>query len=308
MSAPQEPDDLLKRVLAEGRIHSAFLLTGAGERPLAAALEFVRGVVCRGEGARPCGSCRDCLASVEVQDEDKIALDGKGKSGPCFRHIGDHPDLYWIERGTAGSKKDTRIRVDQIRELQKALLRASTEGGWRAVIIAEGEWLNESSTSALLRLLEEPPPRTCIVLVTSNPEGLPATIRSRCMKVNLQETQRPQLQGDEADEETRSLAERFDGVAALSTPDLLDWAGEYQSQGERAMSAERVQQLLAVGSEWLRQQTTQAAARDENVRANLDAFRTLTHCRRDLIQRNANPQMIAERALLAVRSAAASAT
>ena len=303
MSAPLAPDHLLKRVLAEGRIHSAFLLTGAGERPLAAALEFVRGVVCRGEGDRPCGSCRDCLLSLEVQDEDKIALDGEGKSGPFFRHIGDHPDLYWLERGA----KDSRVRINQVRELQKSLHLGSTEGGWRAAVIAEGEWLHPSATNALLRLLEEPPERTCIVLITSKPAGLPATIRSRCLKVNFQATDRPQLQGDEADDETRSLAERLDSLARLTTTDLLDWAGEYQSKGARASAAERVELLLAVGSEWLRQRAAEGSALDENVQATLEAFRALTHCRRDLVQYNASPQMIAERALLAVRSAVARA-
>jgi len=303
MSAPQEPAHLLKSALARGRIHSAFLLAGAGGRPLEAALDFARGIVCRGQGARPCGNCRDCQASLETQDEDEITLDGEGKSGPFFRHIGNHPDLYWVARGA----KDSEVRVKQVRELQKSLHRASTEGGWRAAVIADGECLNASGTNALLRLMEEPPERTCIVLVTSKPAGVPATIRSRCMRVNFSAVARPLLQGDEADAETRSLAERLDGIGRLNTADLLDWAREYQSHGKRADAAKRAEALLAVGSEWLRQSVTRAVAADQDVQASLAAFRTLTYCRRDLARYNANPQMIVERALLAIRSGAARA-
>ena len=61
--------------------------------------------------------------------------------------------------------------------------------------------------------------------------------------------------------------------------------------------------MLAVGSEWLRQRVVDAVAVDGSVHSELDAFRTLASCRKELSQRNANPQMIAERALLAVRSA-----
>jgi hypothetical protein len=60
-----------------------------------------------------------------------------------------------------------------------------------------------------------------------------------------------------------------------------------------------------VGSGWLRARVRRAAAEGRPARAELDAFRTLGRCRKDLDQRNANPQMVAERALFAVREAIA---
>jgi DNA polymerase III gamma/tau subunit len=297
MSALQEPGSLLHHALASGRIHSAFLLAGGGDVPRDAALRFVRGVACRGTGERPCGSCRDCRLSGATREAGEIVIDGSGKSGPLYRHVGDHPDLYWLDRGEGS----TRVRISQVRALQNTLQLASTEGGWRAAVIADAEWLNVEAQNALLRLLEEPPDRTCIVLVTTSPAGLPATVRSRCQKVIFGQAGRPRLRSEDADEATTSLTKRLDAIHQAATEDLLDWAAEYR--GARAIAAERVQALLAVGSEWLRERVGDAVASGDRVHSELDAFRTLVSCRKELSQRNANPQMVAERALLAVRSA-----
>ncbi len=306
---PQEPGRLLRRALESGRVHSSFLLAGGGDVPRRAALDFVRGVACRGGeagGARPCNQCRDCMLSgAEPEAGQEIVIDGTGKAGPLYRHIGDHPDLYWVDRGGEG----TRVRISQVRALQQALRLAANEGGWRAAVIADAEWLNVEAQNALLHLLEEPPDRTCLVLVTSSPAGLLATIRSRCQKVLFPRAGRPPLRGHEdgsgdegVDEETANLAERFDQLGKYDTATLLDWAEEYR--GARAVAAARVQTLLAVGSEWLRERVALTVeAGDAAVRAELDAFQALARCRKDLSQRNANPQMVAERALFAVRSA-----
>ncbi len=294
----RQPGALLRHALESGRVHSSFLLAGGGDAPRAAAVDFVRGVVCRGEGERPCGTCRDCMLSGATREEGEIVIDGTGKAGPLYRHIGDHPDLYWIDRGEDG----TRVRITQVRALQHALRLASNEGGWRAAVIADAEWLNLEAQNALLHLLEEPPQRTCLVLVTGSPAGLLATIRSRCQKAIFGPAERSVLRGEGADEEVEGIALRLDAIHSQGTPELLDWAEEYR--GARAVAAARVQVLLAVGSEWLRTRAANAVTdTGEPVRGELDAFRTLVRCRKDLAQRNANPQMIAERALFAVRSA-----
>ncbi len=103
-------------------------------------------------------------------------------------------------------------------------------------------------------------------------------------------------------EEGRELAERFDAIAATSIPEILDWAESYR--GARAGVVENVEELLATGSAWLHgrvRRGTAAGARDQG-RA-LEAFGVLSQCRKALAQRNANPQMVAERALLALREA-----
>lgn len=297
-----EPGALLSRALATGRLHAAFLLSSASGAARDAALDFARGVVCRAERDRPCGACRDCRLSSERDTEGgPVAIDGTGKKGPLYRHVGDHPDLYWIDRGEDG----TRVRISQVRALKNALRLTANEGGWRAVVIADAEWLNAEAQNALLKLLEEPPDRTAIVLVTTRPAGLLATIRSRCQRVAWNASSRVPLRGDESSEEEQQLAERLDRIAEHGMNELLDWAEEYR--GPRAIAAQRVGALLATSSEWLRERVTTAFAPGDdtrpNVRPELAAFDILSRCRKDLAQRNANPQMIAERALIAVRQA-----
>src|SRR5215468_10596669 len=99
---------LFERALASGRLHSAYLISGPRESARAAALAFARASVCaRAE------LCEECVACRRSSPREEIAIDGTGHSGPLFRHVGDHPDLFWVERGG----EDTRVRIGQIRAL-----------------------------------------------------------------------------------------------------------------------------------------------------------------------------------------------
>jgi len=262
------------------------------------ARRFARALVCQGTEGRPCERCRECLRSSD--SEPPVELDGAGKKGPRFRHIGDHPDLYWVDRGPGG----TRVRIDQIREAQQALRLGAHEGGYRVLVIADAEWLNQEAQNSLLKLLEEPPDRTTLLLASGSSAPLAATIRSRCQKIRFPETAREALRSDELPEQRRHVLHRFDAIENAGLTQLLDWAEEYR--GNRATAAEAVEVLLEVGTSWLGERVRkEIAAGERNVRGKLDAHRALTQCRKDLVQRNANPQMVAERALLAVRKSVA---
>ncbi len=273
-------------------MHSAYLLSGPGEAPRRAALRFVRSLVCEAAaGERPCEACAGCRRSTVRED---IALDGTGKKGPLYRHVGDHPDLVWVERGA----DDTRVRIGQVRAIQERMRLRPTKGGRRAAVIADAEWLNQEAQNALLRLLEEPPPETTLVLVTTTATGLLATVRSRCQRVAFPAPP-PQLAEDP---ETQALVERLAGVGQLEIPALLDWAEEFR--GARAEAAAAVGGLLHVASLWLRDRTaTRVQAGEQRLDRELTAFRELQSCRKSLAQRNANPQMVAEHALLALQGA-----
>ena len=290
-SAPEDPGALLRRSLERGRIHSAYLLAGPGPGPREAALTFARGLACQGPPPGPCEKCGACRRSRE---REEIALDGTGKSGPLLRHVGDHPDLFWVERGA----RDTRVRIAQVRALQRALRLRGSEGGRRAAVIADAEWLNQEAQNALLRLLEEPPPETTLLLVAASSSGLLATLRSRCQKLAF----RPPRESPLERPETRELAARLSGLGRADLPELLDFAEEYR--GARATAAEGVQLLLETAGALLEARVSEALREPGcGVRAELEAFRTLQSCRKSLAQRNANPQMVAERALLALREA-----
>jgi DNA polymerase-3 subunit delta' len=286
-AAAADPEASLRQALASGRVHSAYLLAGPGVAPREAALRFVRALVCETGGALPCDSCRACRRSAAPNE---VVLDGSGKAGPLYRHVGDHPDLFWIERGGA----DTRVRIGQVRALQEALRLRSHGAGRRAAVIADAEWLNQEAQNALLRLLEEPPPRTSLVLVSASPAGLLATVRSRCQRVTF-----PPAPETEVPAETRALLERIEAVERAGLPELLDWAEEYR--GARAPAAAAVSLLLDAGGRWLRARVRRGAGTGARLVGELDAFATLQDCRRSLAQRNANPQMVAERALFALR-------
>jgi len=291
------PEDLLDRSLASGRVHSAYLLSGPGEAPPRAALRFVRALVCRGAGAPPCETCPDCRRSAAPSD---VEIDGAGKRGPLYRHVGDHPDLLWLARGA----DDTRVRIGQIRALQAQLRLRGTNDGRRAAVIEGAEWLNLEAQNALLRLLEEPPPATTLVLVAATGAGLLATLRSRCQRVRFPVARAGAWLGEEAPESVRALAARLDEIGRLGVPELLDWAEGYR--GARADSAEAVEELLETATAWLhREVSRRARAGDGDLGRALDAFAAVRAARRGLVQRNANPQMVVERALLALREATA---
>jgi DNA polymerase-3 subunit delta' len=291
--AAPDPGSLLSQSLRSGRIHSAYLLSGPEPVPRERARAFARALVCEAQGEAACERCEACRKSGA--DDDALALDGSGKKGPLYRHIGDHPDLFWIERGDG----DTRVRIAQVRALQSALRLRGSGAGRRVAVCADAEWLNPEAQNALLRLLEEPPPRTALVLVARGAASLLATIRSRCQRVRFPESSAAPHEAPEQ----RELVDRLTRIGGLRAPELLDWAEEYR--GARGDNAEEVLKLIAVASSWLRERAVAAAQRGGRPERELGAFSELSACRKSLVQRNANPQMVAERALFALRGALA---
>lgn len=289
-TAPPPTPALLTRALESGRIHSAYLLSGPGGAPREAALSFARGMACEAATGQPCEACSACRRSGE---REEIPLDGTGKSGPLLRHVGDHPDLFWVERGS----DDTRVRVGQIRALQKKLQLRGEGTSRRAAVIADAEWLNPEAQNGLLRLLEEPPPRTTLVLVAASSASLLVTVRSRCQKVVFASDPTSPLDSTEG----ADVGRRIELLRGAPLPQLMSWAEEFR--GARAPAAAAVHQLLDTGAAWLQRHVKEGVHEGRDVRAALDADRELSACRKVLDRRNANPQMIAERALLALHGA-----
>jgi len=148
----------------------ALLITGAdgiGKRLLA--LHLARALLCeapKSDGSA-CGSCAACHWVAR----------------------GTHPDLRLLEPFTYDDDGNAvaadAITVDAVRDLIDFALLSSHRGGWKAAVIAPADAMNSAAANALLKTLEEPPPRTSIVLVSSRPGRLPATIVSRCRHVAL---------------------------------------------------------------------------------------------------------------------------
>lgn len=107
-----------------------------------------------------------------------------------FRRLlsGGHADLRVIERefDEKKGKMKKNIAVDAVREITPFLRKTAAEGGWRVVIVDGAEDFNTSSQNALLKILEEPPAKTALILTTTQPGSFLPTIRSRCRMMHLE--------------------------------------------------------------------------------------------------------------------------
>jgi len=106
-----------------------------------------------------------------------------------FRRVaaGGHADLLTVERGFDPRRKRLRseIIVDDVREIGAFLHLTPAEGGWRVVIVDGADAMNRNAGNALLKILEEPPRRTLLLLLAHSPGKLLPTIRSRCRHLAL---------------------------------------------------------------------------------------------------------------------------
>jgi len=92
-----------------------------------------------------------------------------------------HPDLIWLEP----QSKSRRITIDEIRAMIQQLSQTSFSGGWKVGVIICADRMTAEASNAFLKTLEEPPPRTLLILVTDEPQSLLATITSRCQRIVL---------------------------------------------------------------------------------------------------------------------------
>jgi DNA polymerase-3 subunit delta' len=152
-----------------GRMHHAWLITGPeGIGKATLAYRFARRLL-----AGP---------SADIS----LALD---PAHPVFRRVaaGSHADLRSIALGINEKTRRARaeIPVDDIRAVNAFMALTPAEGGWRVVIVDGAENLNRHAANALLKILEEPPPRAILLLVCAAPGRLLPTIRSRCRRLRL---------------------------------------------------------------------------------------------------------------------------
>lgn len=110
-------------------------------------------------------------------------------SHPAFRRVasGGHPDLLVVERGLDPRRKKLRseIIVEDTRSIGAFLHLTPAEGQWRVVIVDDADQMNRNAANALLKVLEEPPKRAILLLLSDNPGRLLPTIRSRCRMLAL---------------------------------------------------------------------------------------------------------------------------
>jgi DNA polymerase III subunit delta' len=99
-----------------------------------------------------------------------------------------HPDLFVLERlwDPKTKKLKSELGVDNARKLSEFFGLTAGSGNWRVAIVDTADDLNNASANALLKLIEEPPPNCLLLLVCNQPGRILRTIRSRCMRIDLQ--------------------------------------------------------------------------------------------------------------------------
>jgi DNA polymerase-3 subunit gamma/tau len=144
--------------LDQDRVHHAFLFTGTRgvgkttiARILAKCLNCETGVT-----SRPCGECSSCVDIDEGRFIDMMEIDAASRTG-----------------------------VEDMRELLESVHYTPTRGRYKVYVIDEVHMLSGHSFNALLKTLEEPPPHVKFVLATTDPQKIPVTILSRCLRFNL---------------------------------------------------------------------------------------------------------------------------
>lgn len=254
-----------------------------------------------------------------------------GRCDRCQRRLGGtHPDLRYLTP-EEGSQV---LKVDQIRELSAFVTLTSQFGGWKIGVIDPADWMNVNAANALLKTLEEPSPGSLLVLISDRPSSLPATVRSRCQRVDVR------VPGFEAalrwlQEETRSdraaeALRRSAGMPLLARTILEDdgdqqrrdcfkqWQALTQGGEEPvSMAAEWTSigalQCLGWLTGWIEDQLRLAAGTDEASLRNADltdqyllpgiaadgVFRRLDRLyeARRLVQTSANDQQVLENVL-----------
>lgn len=191
--------EMLQRSIVGGRIPQALIFSGAnGRGSLALALEFARTVNCEhpstsGVSIDACGTCHSCiqarslqhpnirvitaLPAGKIEQESDLKEDVIDEIREMTSSLAEDP--YSPARITGANA----IRIWQIRELNRSMALSSMQGGRRVIIIVDAELMNQESSNAFLKNLEEPHDDVTIILTSSQPERLLPTIVSRCQEL-----------------------------------------------------------------------------------------------------------------------------
>ncbi len=195
-----------------GRVPQALLIVGKeGVGKMALAEAFSQRLLCRTPGEYACGVCVSCrLFAAKTL-----------------------PDFLRVEPEEAGKI----IPVDAIRGLIANLALKPQYSGRRVVLIAPAHQMNTSSANSLLKTLEEPDAHTTLLLLTDSPQLLPATILSRCQRLDIPLPERGQalawLQGKGQGEHAEVLLALARGAPlkalALADAGIIEKRGEFFS-------------------------------------------------------------------------------
>lgn len=266
---------ILRRMAGARRVPGALLFAGEegiGKRLFA--LEVAKALNCRKPLEHE--ACDDCPSCTRIMEFVLPAADDKDA----------HRKIIWSAHPDVGLARayNRAILVDAMRDLEREANFRPYEGRARIFIVEDAEKLNEASSNALLKTLEEPPPTSHIILLTQRPAALLPTIRSRCQTIRfsplapaeieaylLKDKKKKNLSAEDA----RLLAHAARGsIGRALSCDLESYLERREAMldvlGALALGADRVRLLRAS------EEMTDAKRKDE-YEPRLDVLATLIH-------------------------------
>jgi len=219
----------LRNALRDGRVTHAYLFCGPrGTGKTSTARILAKAVNCTGESdEKPCNECHLCKVTTEGRSLDLIEIDAASNRG-----------------------------IDEIRDLREKVNFAPTEGRFKVYVIDEVHMLTREAFNALLKTLEEPPPHVIFVLCTTEPHRIPATVLSRCQRLDFRRVSLKNLVKKLKliceKEEIGITAEALELIARQATgsfrdaESLLDQLASYG--GESEITLGQVQAMLGTAS------------------------------------------------------------
>lgn len=180
----EEAEQTLLNAFNSGRLAHAWLITGPkGIGKATLAFRFARFLLSQGNGEGESGLFGEDLP------KDKPSSLYIAPDDPIFHRIasGGHGDLRVIERqfDEKKGKFKTEIVIEDVRTIGSFMSMTAAEGGWRVVVIDSADEMNRNAANAVLKVLEEPPGKAILLLVSHYPGRLLPTIRSRCRTLAL---------------------------------------------------------------------------------------------------------------------------
>lgn len=302
----------LSRAVQQNRVAHAYLFYGPhGTGKRAVALQLAKLLQCEQRNDKPCGRCLACtkmrrmvhpdlhmmLPQPKGVDEEDVAerLQLLGQQPYAETDFRRRPSLEDPEKS---SNKQAIYSIDRIRELHRMMSYTPSEGSYKVTILTGADQMRRESANAFLKLLEEPTPRTVLILTTDRPDKLLPTISSRCQQMRfvplspqaIQEalvereevasdtaamvahmadgsyTRAIELLNNEQLKEARSLAlEFFRQAYAMQIDSLLDLTSKISNMGR-----EQTKGLLQLMLTWTRDLLLYRTTEVEDLLVNVD--------------------------------------
>ena len=242
----------LANAIRSGRIHHAFLFTGArGVGKTSAARILAKALNCdEGLSDQPCGICSSCTEITAGQGLDVIEVDGASNTG-----------------------------VDDVRELRENIRYLPNRSRYKIFIIDEVHMLSTNAFNALLKTLEEPPEHAKFIFATTEPHKIPITILSRCQRFDFRKIPLAKVASrlrEISDAEQLTISDRSLSLVARqgegSMRDALSTLDQVIAFSGEQVDDEAVQTLLGMVDRRLLLDTVEAVLQRDSRRA-LDAVR-----------------------------------